>query len=176
MSAFAWAIKPDSGEIEIGLSSLMQLSGTSENALVERLKEVNRDEKTVVARFVGGTRDKSCVMSSIKVEGSGLAGAKEGLFYGLEQAGAIHGSPEEQAVLHAISHPPRTTRAYVRGRCVQKFSSAVLAAQWDHITLQGKHGPLKISLMDLFAPDDVLRYGIAVDAASSPENLRKLIS
>ncbi|MBI3414219.1 MAG: proteasome accessory factor PafA2 family protein [Verrucomicrobia bacterium] len=102
--------------------------------------------------------------------------AAEGLYFGLEQAGAIHGVPDEQAVLHAISHPPRATRAYVRGRCVQKFASAVLAAQWDHITLQGKHGPIKISLMDLFASDDVLRYGIAVDAASSPENLRKLIS
>jgi hypothetical protein len=50
----------------------------------------------------------------------------------------------------------------------------VVACQWDHITLQGRTGPIKISLLDLFAPEDILRYGIAVDAASTPDDLRKL--
>ncbi|MEO8428781.1 MAG: proteasome accessory factor PafA2 family protein, partial [Verrucomicrobiota bacterium] len=98
----------------------------------------------------------------------------EGLYYGLEQAGAMLGVPDDGFVWQSVSQPPRTTRAYIRGRCIQKFASAVVACQWDHITLQGKNGPIKISLLDLFAPEDILRYGIAVDAASTPDDLRKL--
>jgi len=97
----------------------------------------------------------------------------EGLYYGLEQSGAILGAPDEATVRRAVTHPP-TTRATVRGKCIQKFASAVTAAQWDHITLQGTDGPFKISLLDLFTPDDVLRCSRAIDAARSPDDLRIL--
>ncbi|HWY75990.1 MAG TPA: proteasome accessory factor PafA2 family protein [Verrucomicrobiae bacterium] len=100
----------------------------------------------------------------------------EGLYYGLEQSGAMLGAPEETAVRWAMCEPPTTTRAYVRGKCIQKFATAVESAQWDHITLSGERGPLKISLMDLFAPEDVSRYARAVDRARSPEDLRTLKS
>lgn len=97
----------------------------------------------------------------------------EGLYYGLEQSGAMLGVPEEQTVRRAVTQPP-TTRATVRGKCIQKFAASVIAAQWDHITLQGREGPIKISLVDLFAPEDVLRYSRVVDAARSPDDLRIL--
>jgi len=97
----------------------------------------------------------------------------EGLYYGLEQSGVMSGVPEEAVVRRAVTEPP-TTRATVRGKCIQKFSSCVIAAQWDHITLQGTGGPIKISLVDLFAPEDVLRCGRVIDAARSPDDLRIL--
>ena len=97
----------------------------------------------------------------------------EGLYYGLEQSGAILGVPDEMAVRRAITQPP-TTRATVRGKCIQRFASAVTAAQWDHITLQGSDGPIKISLLDLFTPEDVLRCSRVIDAARSPDDLRIL--
>jgi len=40
--------------------------------------------------------------------------------------------------------------------------------------LQGREGPIKISLLDLFAPEDVLRCSRVIDAARSPEDLRIL--
>jgi proteasome accessory factor A len=98
---------------------------------------------------------------------------EEGLYHGLEQSGAILGVPEEAAVQDAVINPPRT-RAYVRGRCVRKFTGQVLSAQWDHITLQGARGPIRISLLDLFAPGEILRYIQAVDAARTPDDLRGL--
>jgi proteasome accessory factor PafA2 len=100
----------------------------------------------------------------------------EGLYYGLEQSGAMLGVPDEAAVRRAVNEPPATTRAYVRGKCIQKFAAAVEAAQWDHITLQAAGGSLKISLMDLFAPDEISRYGKLIDGARSPEDLRTLKS
>jgi Pup amidohydrolase len=98
----------------------------------------------------------------------------EGLYYGLEQSGAMHPGVSAAASERAMHHPPETTRAYIRGRCIQKFSSAVIAAQWDHITLEGENGPIKISLLDLFAPSEIMHYARTVDAAKTPEDLREL--
>jgi proteasome accessory factor A len=97
----------------------------------------------------------------------------EGLYWGLEQSGAMIGVPDEKIVRRAVTEPP-TTRATVRGKCIQKFAAAVVSAQWDHITLQGRHGPVRISLLDLFAPEDVLRCSRVIDAAVSPDDLRIL--
>jgi len=96
---------------------------------------------------------------------------EKGLYYALEQSGAMIGTPHDAAVRRAISEPPRSTRAYIRGRCIQKFSASVLAAQWDHITLQGSRGPLKVSLLDVFTADEVTAYAKVVDAAKTPDDL-----
>jgi Pup amidohydrolase len=97
-----------------------------------------------------------------------------GLYYALEQAGSIVGVPDENAVRRAISEPPRTTRAYIRGRCIQKFSASVISAQWDHITLQGSNGPLKVSLLDVFTEDEVRACAKVVDAAKCPDDLQSI--
>jgi len=94
-----------------------------------------------------------------------------GLYYALEQTGAMPGIPDEMGVRRAITEPPRTTRAYVRGRCIQKFADAVVAAQWDHVSLRGRKSLHKISLLDLFAPEQVMRYARAVDDARTPDDL-----
>lgn len=98
----------------------------------------------------------------------------EGLYYGLEQGGQMRHIPDDTAVRDAMVQPPSTSRAMIRGLCVQKFASSILSAQWDHVTLRGKQGVIKISLMDLFAPDQILRYAEAIKMAESPDDLRFL--
>jgi proteasome accessory factor A len=98
----------------------------------------------------------------------------QGLYFALEQAGAMRRGPDDFLVRHAISDPPRTTRAYIRGRCIQKFAPSVVAAQWDHITLQGTRGALKVSLLDVFTQDEVDAYGRVVDAAKCPDDLEPI--
>jgi proteasome accessory factor PafA2 len=100
----------------------------------------------------------------------------EGLYYGLEQSGVMQGVPDEAAVRRAVNEPPATTRACIRGKCIQKFAAYVESAQWDHITLESREGSIKISLLDLFAPEDISRYARAIDKARSPEDLRTLKS
>ena len=100
----------------------------------------------------------------------------EGLYYALEQSGVMLGVPEEAAIRRAVREPPLTTRALVRGKCIQKFAAAVESAQWDHITLQAGGESLKISLMDLFAPEEISRYGRIIEAARSVADLRTLKS
>lgn len=98
----------------------------------------------------------------------------EGLYYGLEQSGAMRLTVPDDVSGEAMHHPPKTTRASIRGKCVAKFGAAVTAAQWDHIVVDSGRGALKISLLDLFAPGEILRYNAIVDAARTPEDLQTL--
>jgi len=97
-----------------------------------------------------------------------------GLYYALEQSGAMRSVPDEALVRRAIAEPPHSTRAYIRGRCIQKFASFVISAQWDHITLQGANGPLKISLLNVFTPDELALYAKTVNAAHCPDDLQSI--
>jgi proteasome accessory factor A len=50
-------------------------------------------------------------------------------------------SPE--AVHEAMSEPPTTTRAYFRGRCLQRWPQAIAAANWDSLVFDLGHDPLR---------------------------------
>ena len=100
--------------------------------------------------------------------------SEEGLYYGLEKSGAFGRVPSEGAVRAAICGPPLTTRALIRGKCVQKFRDAIISAQWDHVTFGSKSGPIKISLLDLFSQTQISHYAQLIDRAQTPEDLRGL--
>jgi Pup amidohydrolase len=97
---------------------------------------------------------------------------EEGLYYGLEQSGAMIGAPDEALVHRAMTEPPPSTRARVRGLCIQKFPDAIVSAQWDHVTLQGSEGNIRISLLDLFSPEEIEHYSAVICSARSPDDLR----
>jgi Pup amidohydrolase len=46
-------------------------------------------------------------------------------------------------VAHAVSNPPETTRAYFRGRCLQKWPDAIVAANWDSLVFDVGGDPLR---------------------------------
>jgi proteasome accessory factor A len=53
------------------------------------------------------------------------------------------------AVLDAVSDPPRDTRAYFRGQCLKRWSSAVVSANWDSVVFDVGAGPLqRVPMMD----------------------------
>lgn len=55
----------------------------------------------------------------------------------------------KEQVSHAVSEPPRETRAYFRGKCLQKWGSSVAAANWDSIVFDLGTDPLRrIPMMD----------------------------
>ena len=96
---------------------------------------------------------------------------EEGLYFGLEQSGAMRGVPQEDAVRRAITQPPATTRALIRGKCIQKFPKQIVSAQWDHVTLEGRDDNIKISLLDLFDPSTIQQLAKSIDQAISPDDL-----
>ncbi|MBW3651157.1 MAG: proteasome accessory factor PafA2, partial [Actinobacteria bacterium] len=40
---------------------------------------------------------------------------------------------QEDEVIEAMTEPPRTTRAYFRGKCLQRWGSSIAAANWDSL-------------------------------------------
>lgn len=96
---------------------------------------------------------------------------QEGLYFGLEQAGALLGIPDPAEVERAVHEPPADTRAAVRGACIAKFGAAVTSAQWDHVTLASERGPVRVDLTDLFTASRIQAVLRAVADAGSPEDL-----
>lgn len=98
--------------------------------------------------------------------------AAAGLYFDLERGGAMRPGPPETEVQRALAEPPRSTRAWVRGRCIQKFGPEVLLAQWDHVTLRGRRGPVPVSLLDVFGPAEIQQLSQRLADAQTPEDLR----
>ena len=50
---------------------------------------------------------------------------------------------DEASVQEAITEPPPSTRAYFRGRCLQKWASSIAAANWDSLVFDLGTDPLR---------------------------------
>ncbi|MGH9070294.1 MAG: depupylase/deamidase Dop [Acidimicrobiales bacterium] len=49
----------------------------------------------------------------------------------------------EDSVIRAVTEPPHDTRAYFRGKCLQRWGSAVAAANWDSLVFDLGTNPLR---------------------------------
>lgn len=103
-----------------------------------------------------------------------LLDQQQGLFYGLMEQGAfVLPYPLAEIKAHSLC-PPSSTRAAVRGRCVEKFGSAVQAAQWDHILLRGSQGTIKLDLCNLFDPLQIKQGLEIINSARCVDDLARL--
>jgi proteasome accessory factor A len=103
-----------------------------------------------------------------------LLDRQQGLFYGLMDDGALRlPYPLGEIKAHSLC-PPSTTRAAVRGRCIEKFGSAVQATQWDYILLRGATGKIKLDLMNLFDPQKIKEGLDIINSARTVEDLARL--
>ena len=50
---------------------------------------------------------------------------------------------ERDEAVHAMTHPPTTTRAYFRGRCLDKYPTEIVAANWDSMVFDVGRDPLR---------------------------------
>ena len=50
---------------------------------------------------------------------------------------------DEASIQEAITEPPESTRAYFRGRCLQRWSSSIAAANWDSLVFDLGTDPLR---------------------------------
>jgi Pup amidohydrolase len=67
----------------------------------------------------------------------------KGLYYKLEESEAVERITSDDEVTKAIHDPPKDTRAYFRGMCLQRYSEDIVSASWDSIIFDLKEGPLK---------------------------------
>ena len=67
----------------------------------------------------------------------------KGLYYKLEQSEAVERIASDEEIARAVHDPPRDTRAYFRGMCLQRYSEDIVSASWDSVLFDLKEGPLK---------------------------------
>lgn len=77
----------------------------------------------------------------------------------------------EQEVKAAVSQPPNNTRAYFRGKCLEKFGDYIAAANWDSMIFDLGIDPLRrVPMMDpLKGTKD--HVGKLLDESASPAQL-----
>ncbi|WGL50774.1 depupylase/deamidase Dop [Nocardioides sp. BP30] len=75
---------------------------------------------------------------------------EKGLYHRLVRAGRIERLLEDTAVEAAMHEPPTDTRAYFRGRCLEKYSENVAAASWDSVIfdLPGRESLQRVPTID----------------------------
>jgi Pup amidohydrolase len=73
----------------------------------------------------------------------------KGLFNKLASAARVERLVSDQEVQHAITNPPDDTRAYFRGRCLDKYREEVAAAGWDALIFDvGRETLQRVPMME----------------------------
>src|ERR671925_571004 len=67
----------------------------------------------------------------------------KGLYYKLEESEAVDRIVTDDEISKAIYDPPKDTRAYFRGMCLQRYAEEIVSASWDSVIFDLKEGPLK---------------------------------
>ena len=100
---------------------------------------------------------------------------EEGLFWLLDSQGKTVRLVGDDEIAAAMATPPTDTRAYFRGRCLEKFSDAVRSINWDRIVFSTNGTQHAVDLKDLVEPERALACNLAVDQADTIEALLRAI-
>jgi proteasome accessory factor PafA2 len=81
-----------------------------------------------------------------------------------------------EEVRRAMTEPPDDTRAYFRGRCLQRWASQVVAANWDSIVFDvGESSLRRVPMMEPLRGTRV-HVGTVVDESTDPADLLSRLS
>jgi proteasome accessory factor A len=94
-----------------------------------------------------------------------------GLYLMLEQGGQVERFLGEEEVLRAMVDPPQDTRAYFRGKVLQKFSQAVRSLNWDSIEFCVDGRVEVVDLKGCVDAASAAYYNGVLDASASAEEL-----
>src|SRR5262249_40302796 len=99
----------------------------------------------------------------------------KGLYYKLEEADAVERLVTDDEVSKAIYDPPKDTRAYFRGMCLQKYADEVVSASWDSVIFDLKEGPLKkIFMLEPLRGTEVHVRQLFAESPTASDLLRNL--
>ncbi|MSR64206.1 MAG: proteasome accessory factor PafA2 [Verrucomicrobiae bacterium] len=100
----------------------------------------------------------------------------ESLYYELVRSNKVRRVVTDYEIGRSIYYPPLNTRAYFRGRCVDRFAREIGSVQWDEVVFHTNGNgdapqETAISLRDVFDEATVEKYNKAVDTAQSAEEV-----
>jgi Pup amidohydrolase len=75
---------------------------------------------------------------------------EKGLYHRLVKAGRMQRLLTDEEVDAAMTNPPEQTRAYFRGRCLEKYAKDIAAASWDSVIfdLPGRESLQRVPTID----------------------------
>jgi proteasome accessory factor PafA2 len=126
------AVDEDTAEVMARWSSVLT---KLERDPMECVREIDWVAKLALLQ---GYRDRDGLewsdprLKAIDIQWSDIRPEK-GLFHRLFQRGRIESLTDDAAVKSAVTNPPEDTRAYFRGRCLEKYSGEIAAASWDSV-------------------------------------------
>ena len=96
----------------------------------------------------------------------------KGLYLKLAAAGRIQRLLDDATVEGAMHDPPEDTRAYFRGRCIDKYADSVAAASWDSVIfdLPGRESLQSVPTVDPLRGSRA-HVGELIDRCASAEEL-----
>ncbi|SER30783.1 depupylase/deamidase Dop [Actinokineospora terrae] len=95
----------------------------------------------------------------------------KGLYNRLVARGSMKRLVTEDEVRSAITSPPQDTRAYFRGRCLERYPSAIAAASWDSVIFDlGRESLVRIPTLEPLRGTKA-HVGALLDAANTAEEL-----
>ena len=95
----------------------------------------------------------------------------KGLYNRLVARGSMRRLVTEEEVRAAVTTPPEDTRAYFRGRCLERYPAAVAAASWDSVIFDlGRESLVRIPTLEPLRGTRA-HVGELLDAANSAEEL-----
>ncbi len=87
-----------------------------------------------------------------------------------ERAGLVRLTTDDE-VARAMTEPPTDTRAYFRGRCLQRWASQVVAANWDSVVFDvGEESLRRVPMMEPMRGTKA-HVGSVIDESATPAEL-----
>ena len=88
-------------------------------------------------------------LSAIDIQWSDIRPEK-GLFHRLVERGRVTQLVDQVDVKAAVTEPPEDTRAWFRGKCLEKFAPQIAAASWDSIIFDvpGRHALQRVPMLE----------------------------
>jgi proteasome accessory factor A len=95
----------------------------------------------------------------------------KGLYNRLVSMGSMKRLVSEEEVREAITTPPEDTRAYFRGRCLERYPNAIAAASWDSVIFDlGRESLVRIPTLEPLRGTKQ-HVGALLEAANTAEEL-----
>jgi proteasome accessory factor A len=99
----------------------------------------------------------------------------KGLYYKLEEAEAVERLCTDDEITKAMYDPPKDTRAYFRGMCLQRYADEIASASWDSVIFDLKEGPLKkIFMLEPLRGTEAHVRQLLTDSPSAGDLLRNI--
>jgi proteasome accessory factor A len=81
----------------------------------------------------------------------------------------------EESVVEAVTEPPTTTRAYFRGKCLQRWAADVVAANWDSMVFDVGSDPLRrVPMMEPLRGTEAHVGRLLAECSTAAELLERL--